>query len=208
MEIIEKNRTGDFILSLANGTQSLENALLAEGENLQAGTVLGMVLDVEAAKASGAGDGAISGVNVGPDVEEGAYVLTVTATAANGGTFSVRTPSGNYLPALTVGTPYVSTHISLTISDGGTDWGSGAVVNVVVAPGNFTQLAPAGTDGSQNAAGVLYDNVNATDDNTPCVVVARMAEAKADGLVWPEGITTDAQAAAIAALNVRGIFLR
>lgn len=208
MEITEKNRTGDFILSLANGTQSLENALLDEGEDLQAGAVLGQILGAAGVKASGAGDGAIGAVAVGPDVELGVYVLTVKTTASNGGTFSVRTPSGVFLPDLTVGTPYVSTHISLTIADGGVDWGAAAVVNVTVGPGNYTELAPAATNGSQIAAGVLYDNVNATDADTPCVVVVRMAEAKVDGLVWPSGISTDAQDAAIASLNARGILLR
>lgn len=42
MELTEKNRTGDFILSLGNGTISLENVVLASG-NLAAGTVLGQL---------------------------------------------------------------------------------------------------------------------------------------------------------------------
>ena len=41
MELNENARTGDFLLSEANGTYSRENAVLSSGNNLQAGTVLG-----------------------------------------------------------------------------------------------------------------------------------------------------------------------
>lgn len=208
MELIEKNRTGDFILSLANGTQSLENGILAVGANLQAGAIVGEVLGAVASKLSGAGDGAIGAVTVGEDVELGTYVLTVKTAASNAGTFSVRTPSGIYLPDLTVGQPYASTHLSLTIADGATDWGSGAVVQVVVTPGKYKPFDPEATDGSQIAAGVLYAGVNATLADTPCVAVVRNAEVKADALVWPAEIEAGPQAAAVASLNARGILLR
>jgi hypothetical protein len=41
--LTEKPRTADFILSVANGTLSIENVILASGQNLNAGTVLGKV---------------------------------------------------------------------------------------------------------------------------------------------------------------------
>jgi hypothetical protein len=41
--ITEKARTGDFLLSEANGSYSRDNEILGTGQNLQAGTVLGKV---------------------------------------------------------------------------------------------------------------------------------------------------------------------
>lgn len=40
-ELIENNRTGDFLLSEGNGSYSRENDILAAGNKLPAGTVLG-----------------------------------------------------------------------------------------------------------------------------------------------------------------------
>lgn len=47
MELTQKPRTGDFILSEANGTLSRENAILAAGKALDAGAVLGQVTATE-----------------------------------------------------------------------------------------------------------------------------------------------------------------
>ncbi|WP_298233637.1 head decoration protein [uncultured Azohydromonas sp.] len=38
--LTEQNRTGDFLLSEANGSYSRENEILAAGQHLQAGTVV------------------------------------------------------------------------------------------------------------------------------------------------------------------------
>lgn len=40
-ELIENNRTGDFLLSEGNGSYSRENDILAAGNKLPAGTMLG-----------------------------------------------------------------------------------------------------------------------------------------------------------------------
>lgn len=118
MAITENPRTGDFILSMANGTLSLENAILESGENLKAGTVLGA------------------------------------------GTSS-----------------------------------------------KFVQLDPA-SETAGTAIGVLFDNVDASDADQTCVVLRRQAEVKADGLIWPAGISTNDKAAAIQSLNSLGVFVR
>ncbi|CBA14756.1 head decoration protein [Xanthomonas albilineans] len=121
MTVLNENaRSGDFLLSEGNGCYSRENEILASGENLQAGTVLG----------------------------------------------------------------------------------------VITASGKYTILAPAATDGSQNAGGILLSTTNATAADTAVVVVERAAEVKAAALIWPAGITTDQKTAAIAQLSTLGIVLR
>jgi len=207
-EKTENPRTGDFLLSEANGTLSRENGILASGNNLLAGAIVAALLTATAAKASGNGNGTISAVTLGNAAEIGTYVLTVKTAASDGGTLSVQTPSGEYLPDLTVGTAYASSHINLTVADGSTDWAAGAVITVEVEAGKYTELAPSGTDGSQIAAGVLWGNTNAADADTACVVIRRQAEAKADGLVWPDAITDSQKATAVGQLNALGIVLR
>lgn len=208
MELNENPRTGDFLLSEANGTFSRENGILSSGQNLQAGAIVACLLSASGAKASGTGDGTIGAVTLGSAAEAGVYVLTCKATSSNAGTFSVQSPSGEYLPDLTVAAAYASSHINLTVADGGTDWGLGAVIHVTVTAGEYTALAPAEDDGSQIAAGVLWDNTNATAADAACVVIRRNAEVKADALTWPAGITEGQKSTAIAQLNELGIVLR
>ena len=208
MEKIQNPRAGDFLLSEANGSLSRENAILASGNNLLAGAIVACLLAATAAKASGAGDGAISAVTLGSAAEAGTYILTCTATASNAGTFTVQTTSGEYLPNLTAGAAYASSHINLTVADGAADWGAGAVIHVTVAADGYTELDPTANDGSQIAAGVLWENTNATDADAACVVIRRLAEVKADGLTWPAGITEGQKSTAIAQLAELGIVLR
>lgn len=205
MEKTMNARTGDYILSQAPGTRSLENAILDEGQNLEAGTVLGQIKSAVGAKISGTGDGTVGAVTLGPDAEVGTYVLTGKTEAGNAGTFSVRSPSGQQLPDLTVAAAYAGTHINLTVADGANDWDTGDVIHVTVTGGNYTQLAPAATDGSQKAAGMLHESVDATDGDLACVVFVRDGEVKAEALIWPAAITDAQKAVALDQIKARGI---
>lgn len=82
------------------------------------------------------------------------------------------------------------------------------VVGRVTATGKVVRLAPAASDGSQNAYGVLlYPAAAATaDDRVPAIV--RDAEVNGSMLAWPAGITTNQRNAAIAALEARGVIVR
>ena len=117
MEITENPRVGDFILSIANGTLSLENGVLSAGD-LKAGTVVSKL------------------------------------------------------------------------------------------SGNYVQLDPDAETGAETAVGVLMTNADASTAAQAVVVVARQAEVKADGLIWPAGITTEEKTAALQSLASIGVFAR
>jgi hypothetical protein len=211
MELTQANRTGDFVLSLATRTRSLENGILALGENCQAGAVLGQVLAAGAATAVGVptGNGAITVGAIGPAARPGLYKLVLVAAAADAGTFNFYAPDGSLVRQITVaGGAAANDHIALTIADGSNNFVVGDTFSIEVSAGEFVALDPAGTDGSQIAAGVLYAGANATDAATAIVVVARDAEVKVDALAWPTGITEPERDAAVANLNARGIYLR
>jgi Bacteriophage lambda head decoration protein D len=80
---------------------------------------------------------------------------------------------------------------------------AGAVLGKVTASGKYKVLDPAAVDGSEAAAGILYDDASAADAEG--VAIVRLAEVNAAELVWPAGITGPEQTTALgelAALNI------
>ena len=90
----------------------------------------------------------------------------------------------------------------------GQNLAAGTVVGIITASGKVTQLAPGATDGSENAAGVLLNAVDASTGDQPGVIVARHAICSAQGLVWPASITDPQKATAISQLKALGILVR
>ena len=66
---------------------------------------------------------------------------------------------------------------------------AGAVLGKVTASGKYKALDPAAVDGSEAAAGILYDAVDASAADAEGVAIVRLAEVNAAELVWPAGIT-------------------
>jgi hypothetical protein len=83
-----------------------------------------------------------------------------------------------------------------------------AVVGRVTATGLLKELDPAGADGTENPAGVLIEDVDASAADTLSVIIARHAILADHAVVWSAGITPTEQAAATAALETRGILIR
>ena len=90
----------------------------------------------------------------------------------------------------------------------GQNLATGTVVGIITTSGKVTQLAPAANDGSENAAGVLVGNVDATADDQPGVIIARHAICSNKGLTWPGSITGPQKAAALSQLKALGILVR
>ncbi len=85
----------------------------------------------------------------------------------------------------------------------------GTVVGLVTAPATLTQIDPSATDGSQYAAGVLMQGVDATlIDRDDGLMLARHAIVADHALAWPAAITTAEKQAAIAQLKSLGILVR
>lgn len=137
--LTEGQHKAEFILSEAPGNKSRETITVLLGQNLKAGAVVGRV-DKGVGKAdiptvSGTGDGVMSALFAGPEVEKGSYIVKLITAVANGGVFSVTTPGGKLLPNMTVGTPYTSRHINFSIADGATDFVVNDTFTIVVTTG-------------------------------------------------------------------------
>lgn len=202
-------RDGEFLIKEFDPSYNRERITINAGFEPAAGTVLGRIKTAVGAKVSGTGDGAVGAVTLGPDAQIGVYILTGKTESPNAGTFSVRTPSGDALPDLTVALAYNSNHIKLTVADGTADWDIGDIIHVTVSGGDYEPFDTAATDGVQTAAAILTGAVDANDADAAGVALVRgPAIVKADALVWPEGISDADKAIALAKLAEADIVAR
>ena len=101
------------------------------------------------------------------------------------------------------------TRETVTIASGAGKLEPGTVLGKITTGGKYTGLAPAATNGSQNAAAILWAGVDASSADAPGVVVLRgPAIVNRHELVWPDGATETQITAATTALAALGIILR
>lgn len=205
----EGRHAGEFIVAEATGTRSREIGTLITGQDLEAGTVLGRITKGVAAAAAVAGNTGNATITAAPTVGAGAKPGVYRLTALSATRFMVQDPDGVALPNAVAGTEY-TTHLTFTITAGGTAMVAGDSFTITVAAGSgkWTQFDQDGTDGSETAAGVLIDNVDATSADQTCVVLVRDAEINGAELTWPSDIETSEKTAAIAQLAALGLIVR
>lgn len=153
--LTETNHAGAFILQELLGQLGRSAVTVLSGQNLVAGAVAGRVKygigRVSIPTVVGTGNGTVTTVFAGTEVEIGNYVLTCTAIATHGGVWSLTTPGGKTLPALTMtpgaggSTVYTSRHINFTIVDGSTDFAVADVFTFVVGTTVPTVIGGTGT---------------------------------------------------------------
>lgn len=219
--LTEGRHAGGFIVSEANGHRSRSTGTLASGETVEAGQVLGRksgTPDVSVQVTAGAGNGGngvltMANPATGAGVMGGVYIAVCIAEASNGGTFRVFAPDGSIVGAASVGVAF-DDDVKFTIADGGDDFDIGDSFRIAVSMtsdavlGELAAFDPEADDGTEDAAAIAFDNVDAADGALPVVTIERDAEVSGDDLVWPAGIASDDKAAAIAALAARGIIIR
>ncbi len=85
----------------------------------------------------------------------------------------------------------------------------GMVVGVVTATGQFKRIDPSATDGTQAAAGVLLQAIDAAQaERDDGLIACRHAIVAGHALAWPDAITTAEQRTAIAQLKALGVLVR
>jgi hypothetical protein len=101
------------------------------------------------------------------------------------------------------------TRETVTLASGAGKLAPGTVLGRITTGGKYTPLAPAASNGSQNAAGILWGDADATDADAPGVVLLRgPAIVNRHEIIWPAGATEPQIVAATAALAVLGMILR
>ena len=101
------------------------------------------------------------------------------------------------------------TRDTVTLASGAGKLAPGTVLGKISTGGKFTVLTPSASNGSQNAAGILWGPVDATDTYAPAVVLVRgPAIANRHEIILPEGITEAQTITAMAGLAALGILQR
>lgn len=162
----------------------------------------------------GTGDGTMSLITLGKEAQSGAYTVTCTAAATNGGTFSVRAPDGTALPDLVLSagagntTAYTNPQINFSITDGSTDFVVGDVFNIF-AYNELTSKAvawdPTAVDGRQHVAGFLIAAVDASAADTDGVAIVRDAQVTEENLAWASSVSAAEKLVGMAELRALGI---
>jgi hypothetical protein len=213
MSILTEDRTaraGHYLISESNGYRSREQATIVSGSGvLKAGTVLGKVATgtaTAAAKQGGnTGDATISTVALKSGAKAGIYTVTFTAATK----FDVHDPEGFKIKSGATGAAY-SDDISFTITAGSEPMVAGDGFTITVAPGvaKYAPYDPAGDDGSEVAAAILFEGCDATESDVRRTVSVRDCEVHAAALVWGEGVTSSQKSTALASLAKAGIAAR
>ena len=101
------------------------------------------------------------------------------------------------------------TRETVTLASGAGKLAPGTVLGKITTGGKYTGLAPGATNGSQNAAGILWGAVDAIDADALGVVILRgPAIANRHEIIWPEAATEAQITTATTALAALGIILR
>jgi len=210
--ISEKNVIGDILLYEEPSHYSRDTVTIVNGAGvLKPGTVLGERTKntvTEAADGDNTGDGTISTVTLGALAEVGTYTLELIATATDGGTFAVFTPSGYRLADAEVGAAYGGDHLNFTISDGAADFVLGDLFTVeVTGDGKYDFAKDGDVTGLAKATAVLLEEVDASAaDVADALVLARDATVSEQGLIFHSSVDDSTKRAAIKpSLKQRGI---
>jgi len=84
----------------------------------------------------------------------------------------------------------------------------GTVLGRITSTGKMVQLDPNAADGSEDAWGVLAEDVDATGGDAEALVSYRNCVLNEDFLIWPAGITSEQKTAAIEQLKARKLLVR
>lgn len=213
----EPRHAAEFILSEANGHRSREGVTIGSEQIIEPGTLLallaqsgGVTTDVVATTGNtGNGTLTMASTAVSSKVKNGTYTATATAPT----TFAVESPDGMSVGNATVGTAF-NKEVKFTIAAGGTAFVVGDSFEIVVGvenPGDYQAVAfdPESDNGSEKPAAIaIYPAVTGEDETVKIAAIFRDAEVNGKCLAWPEGVTAEQQAAAIADLAAVGILVR
>lgn len=216
--LTEKAHAGGFLITEGDGHFSRDNKTLITGQNLVAGTVVGILSKLAATAAAKSGGNTGNGVftidatnPTRPGAKVGVYAVRCITAAVNGGTFRVEDPDGFVLGDVAVGATF-DDDIKFSIADGASDFivGDGFDVTVAAGTGKVTQYSITANvaTGAEVPAGILFDSVDATSADKPCVIFSRYCEVNGNELTWPAGISAPQIAAATAQLAALGIIVR
>lgn len=211
----EAKRLNDILKYEQGNNFSREAVILATGQNLAVGAVLGKktkaACPTTGSIVSGAtGAGTMTSVTAGAKAKVGIYTVKCILAATGAGIFSIEDPDGFALPNAIAGVAYVNDQINFTLNDGSPDFAAGDTFTVTIAAGDgdVSAINFAALDGTQDAYGVLIADCDATSADVRTVAIVRDARVVEANLVWPTtspAVSAGQKAAAMAQLLAKEI---
>lgn len=213
----EGRHPGEFLLSEAHFHRSREAISIPESQTFGPGTVLAkraVVANVVSTPSAAAGNTGNATIAMGAPpvtskVVDGRYKgFAITAT-----TVRWEDPTGKEIGVSTHGTVFNKGGVKFTITAGGTPnvVNDEFYIDVAADASDFEWLPlnPAGTDGTEIAAGVaFYGAATGAGETAMIAAITRSAEVKGPVLTWPGSISAAAKNDAIQALASTGIIVR
>jgi hypothetical protein len=200
---------GTTITALGTGEGGTGTYTVSESQTAVSTTITATSASVVADEGN-TGAGAMGAITVSNSAKPGDYVLKITKAATGAGDFQVTDPDGVIVGVGTVAVAFSGGGLSFTLADGDPDFAVGDMFTITVAAGSghYAMHDTLATDGSEVAAGVLFEAVDASDAVLPGVGIVRNAEVNGDEITWKTGISDGDKAAGIAALKTLGIVVR
>jgi hypothetical protein len=207
--LVEQYHNAGFIVSLANGHQSIDRVQFAAGlGRLLPGLIIADVaLTFTATPVAGGtnvGNGTIGSITAQPPALAGVY--SVVFTDAND--FTVTNPYGVVVGVGQPGVAFGGAGLELTITAGSTPFAANDSFTVTIAwtGGGWAPLTS--TTASPLAYAILRDLADASVGSATAAAVMRGAEVNKAELVWDASLNIHQQDTALAALKAVGILAR
>lgn len=214
----ENNRVSDWLKWEEDSRHSRDDIVVLSGQNLKSGAVIGKTqvgaTAAAVAFAASTGNGVMGAITVTGSAKVGVHKLVIIEPAANAGVFEVEDPDGKIIGRGNVAAVFTAQGLSFTLADGATDFISGDGFDITVTGGTekWKEHDPAGTDGSERAAGLLIFATDAsatgTNADTAAVAVVRQAIIGDADITWKAAMTGAQKTAALASLKALGIIAR
>jgi hypothetical protein len=201
---------GTTITALGTGTGGTGTYTVSASQTASSTTITASAAYATAYAHNAASTGTMGAITVSSTAKLGVYRLTIVEPGSNVGTYIVEDPDGVQIGTGIVAAAFSAGGLAFTLADGSTDFvaGEGFTITVAAGDGLHSALNLSGSDGTQAAVSILYDNTDATLAAVDCVVTARASSINASELTWPTGATADQKAAALAQLAGLGIIAR
>ena len=196
---------GSKITAFGTGTGGAGTYTVSESSTASSTTITATAA-LATAWSGNAGNGTMGAITVTAAAKVGTYKLVFVEPETNKGVFILEDPDGIIVAQGDATVAFSAGGLAFTIADS-TDWASGDGFDIVVAAGSLKWVGydDANTDGSQVAAGVLMQSVDATSADVDAVAIVRMAEVKKDALQWITAVDSTAKTTAytqLAAINI------
>lgn len=199
---------------LVAGNEALliaRKAILAAGQNLTRGALLGKVSTANAATTpvgavANSGVATFSAISVGSDAAEGTYTVAVTAAkdGTTGAAFSVTGPTGKTATG-NMGVAFSGLSLGFTVTDGAA--ANAAVVGdsytfaVTASNGEYRLSLSAANDGSQTPVAILVHDTDATSGDTETLIYER-GDFNQSAVTFGTGHTAESVRAGLRALGI------